>query len=116
MQRDLGLCRRIMLQIEAHPKPYDVPLDLEAPREMIAYQVEKLVEEGLVHGEDRSTPERYDWAAHRLTAAGHDLIELGRSEAAWNYALEALSNKETGMTVALMRKILDDYADFKLGS
>lgn len=116
MQRDLDLCRRIMLQIEAHHAPYHVPLHLDASPEMIAYQIEKLVEDGLVHGEDQSTPERFHWAAHRLTAAGHDFLELGRSQAAWNYALEALNNKETGVTITLMRHILDDYASFKLGS
>ncbi|MDE2989239.1 MAG: DUF2513 domain-containing protein [Chloroflexota bacterium] len=89
MKRDLDLARRILQAVEsseADPRGW-IDLDFvdEYPKNVVAYHVVLLADDGLIEAQDLMTlgDDGYVWMPKRLTAAGHDFLDAARQEDDW---------------------------------
>lgn len=115
MKRDMDLIRKILLAIEAHPKPdnWGVPIDLAIKGyspEGISYHIKLLAQAGLVEAKDASTMGKYQWRASSLTWAGHEFLEASRDDTLWEKAKKLVLEKTgtltfEGLKLALMEVI-----------
>jgi hypothetical protein len=92
MQRDMGLIRQLLFQMEAHPRGF-VPASFSIDtfsQEQISYHIWLLGQAELMrvvevtsHG--ATSPQAIPTA---LTWAGHDFIDAARSDPTWSKAME----------------------------
>jgi hypothetical protein len=111
MKRDIDLARQLLLDIEARGADCSVSVlrtdanhDVE---ERVRYHLRLLVDAGLLKEVDRTTS---GVPCLRLTDAGHELIELSRSERRWRHAKWECQQRTGGLALTVVRAILLDGA------
>jgi hypothetical protein len=111
MKRDVDLCRQLLLDIEGRGSDCSVSvLRADAEHDVehrVRYHLRLLVDAGYLKEIDR-TPGGVPCV--RLTDAGHELIELVRSESRWRDARQACHDRTGGLSLAVIRAILLDWA------
>lgn len=108
MKRDMDLCRKILLDLEATPFGpglLEVKLDDYDDVE-ISYHIKLLAEAGLVDAEDLSKPSRLRWRVRSLTWAGHDFLEASRNDTNWNTAKGIMKEKGVGLIFDVLKQLL----------
>lgn len=114
MKRDMDLCRKILLEVEANPRatgPAWLDLNIEGrePAE-IAYHVQLLDEAGLLEASDLTTTTGLDWRPVRLTYAGHEFVEAARRETRWQKAKSLVQEKTGGLSLDILKAVLAKLA------
>lgn len=111
MKRDIDLARQLLLDIEARGADCSVSVlrttadhDVE---ERVRYHLRLLVDAGFLKEVDRTSS---GVPCLRLTDAGHELIELCRSESRWRHAKYACQQATGGLAIAVVRGILLEWA------
>ncbi len=111
MKRDIDLARQLLLDIEARGADCSVsvlrtPTEHDA-EERVRYHLRLLVDAGYLKEVDRTAG---GVPCLRLTDAGHELIELARSEERWREAKRACHERTGGVAIAVIRGILIQWA------
>jgi hypothetical protein len=107
MKRDIDLARQLLLDIEARGADCSVSVlrtaaDHEA-EERVRYHLRLLIDAGYLKEIDRTTN---GVPCLRLTDAGHELIELTRSESRWRRAKRACHERTGGVSLTIIRGLL----------
>jgi hypothetical protein len=111
MKRDVDLIRQLLFDIERHGT--DCSLDVlrngaaadSEPR--IQYHVRMLVDAGLAKEIDRTSAGA---ACVRLTNAGHELLDLCRSDIRWREAKWLVQEQTGGLSLTVLRAMLTKWA------
>ena len=110
MKRDMDLCRKILLKIEAWPTTLaPKPVQVEGyTQEQVGYHAWMLAEEGLIEGADTTGMGQavHSFLPRCLTYEGHDFLEDARNDTRWKRAKDALAKLGGPMTVAAFRTVL----------
>lgn len=110
MKRDMDLCRKVLLEVEANPRatgPAWVDLDIKGwvPAEL-AYHVQLLHEAGFLEASDLTTTAGLDWRPIRLTYEGHEFVEAARKETRWRKAKSLVLEKTGGLSLDVLKAVL----------
>ncbi|MEX2167929.1 MAG: DUF2513 domain-containing protein [Pirellulales bacterium] len=111
MKRDVDLARQLLFDLEAQ----GADCSLGALRtglahdaeERVRYHVRLLIDAGLVKEIDRTTAAT---PCVRLTNAGHEFIELARSEGRWRKATWVVQQHTGGASLTVLRALLTKWA------
>jgi hypothetical protein len=111
MKRDLDLARQLLLEIEGRGADCSVSVLRTGPNheaeERIRYHLRLLIDAGLLKEVDRTAG---GVPCLRLTDAGHETIELTRSEARWRDAKFACQERTGGLSLGVIRNLLSQWA------
>lgn len=111
MKRDLDLARQLLFDIEAHGPNCALSTlragATEAADESVRYQLRLLIDAQLVKEIDRNGA---GVPCVRLTNAGHELLELARSDARWHDARRCVAEASGGESLTVIRAILTKWA------
>lgn len=111
MKRDLDLARQLLLEIENRGADCSVSVLRSGPNheaeERIRYHLRLLIDAGLLKEVDRTAG---GVPCVRLTDAGHETIELTRSESRWRDAKFACQERTGGLSLGVIRNILAHLA------
>lgn len=111
MKRDIDLARQLLLDIENRGADCSVSVLRTGPNhdaeERIRYHLRLLIDAGLLKEVDRTAG---GIPCVRLTDAGHEVIELSRSESIWREAKLACHDRTGGQSLAVVREILWQWA------
>src|SRR5687768_10619769 len=111
MKRDLDLARQLLLDIENRGADCSVSVLRTGPNheaeERVRYNLRLLIDAGLLKEIDRTAS---GVPCVRLTDAGHELIELTRSESRWRDAKSACRERTGGLSLTVIRGILLQWA------
>ncbi|RIK79538.1 MAG: hypothetical protein DCC67_10370 [Planctomycetota bacterium] len=111
MKRDLDLARQLLLDIENRGADCSVSVLRSGPNhdaeERIRYHLRLLIDAGLLKEVDRTAS---GVPCVRLTDAGHEIIELARNESRWRDAKLACQERTGGLSLAVVREILWQWA------
>jgi Hypothetical protein (DUF2513) len=111
MKRDIDLARGLLLDIENRGSDCSVSILRTGPNhdaeERVRYHLRLLVDAGLLKEVDRTAG---GVPCLRLTDAGHELIELTRSESRWREAKWACQERTGGLSLVVIRGILLQWA------
>lgn len=105
MQRDDDLLRKLMLEMEASPKPLHLfPLVLDADSEYLRkhYHLRLLADEGLLE----ETGAR--GGAFRMTMKGHDFVVVTRSDPIWEKT-KAAAAQVSGFSISFLKDVATGY-------
>jgi hypothetical protein len=111
MKRDIDLCRQLLLDIEGRGADCSVTV-LRAgaepdAAERVRHHLRVLVDAGYLKEVDRTSD---GVPCVRLTDAGHELIELVRSEPRWREAKRVCHERSGGQSLAIVRTILFEWS------
>jgi hypothetical protein len=121
MERDLNLIRDILLKVEAAQGPLKFP----DPDEM--YQVDLLIEAGMVTGKPKNTtmfltaegyppqPPIIEACIFRLTWEGHDFLDAARDPGLWQKASEKFIMPAVSFTFSIIKDWLKHEIKERLG-
>jgi hypothetical protein len=114
MKRDMDLCRRILLEVDANPGAVgQVPLQLDIegrdPQE-VSYHVLLLNDAGLIEARNMSNLTSFDWRPERLTYAGHEFIDKSRKDSVWQKAKGVVLEKTGGLSLDVLKAVLAKLA------
>jgi len=111
MKRDIDLARQLLLDIENRGADCSVsvlrPGANHDAEERVRYHLRLLIDAGLLKEIDRTAG---GVPCIRLTDAGHETIELVRSEARWRDAKWACQERTGGQSLMIIRNILVRWA------
>ncbi len=111
MKRDLDLARQLLLEIETRGADCSVSVLRTGPNheaeERVRYHLRLLVDAGLLKEVDRTAG---GVPCLRLTDAGHETIELTRSESNWREAKLVCQERTGGLSLGVIRTILAHWA------
>jgi hypothetical protein len=111
MKRDIDLARQLLLDIENRGADCSVsvlrPGANNDAEERVRYHLRLLIDAGLLKEIDRTAG---GVPCVRLTDAGHETIELARSEARWSEAKWACQERTGGLSLSVVREILWQWA------
>ncbi|BBO32177.1 DUF2513 domain-containing protein [Lacipirellula parvula] len=111
MKRDLDLARQLLLEIENRGADCSVSVLRSGPNheaeERIRYHLRLLIDAGLLKEVDRTAG---GVPCVRLTDAGHETIELTRSESRWRDAKFACQERTGGLSMGVIRDILAHWS------
>lgn len=111
MKRDIDLCRQLLLDIEHRGADCSLSVVRHGadhdgePR--VKHHLRLLVDAAYLKEVDRTTD---GVPCVRLTDAGHELIELVRSESRWHEAKRVCREHTGGTSLAVVREILFQWA------
>ena len=110
MKRDMDLCRKILLSVEAREGtvgPEEVSIEGYTEGQ-IGYHAKLLADQGLLEGWDITgvggSTHRY--APRCLTYAGHDFLEAARDDTRWKKAKAEVAAKGLPVTLEVMKRVL----------
>jgi hypothetical protein len=111
MKRDVDLARQLLLDIEGRGADCSVGVLRTGPNheaeERVGYHLRLLIDAGLLKELDRAAN---GVPCVRLTDAGHELIELTRSERRWQEAKWTCREHTGGESLIVIRNILVRWA------
>ena len=110
MKRDMDLCRKILLSVEARESTVSlVEVELEGyTAGQIGYHSKLLVDQGLLEGEDFTGAgvSTHCYGLRCLTYKGHDFLEAARDDTRWRKAKEKIAKKGWPLTLDVMKGVL----------
>lgn len=108
MRRDVDLERQLLLDVEAHGAECPVAAltgdATEPAHERVRHHVRLLIDAGLLKDVDHKS------SAVRLTSAGHELLELARSDVRWREAKYFVRETTGGLSLTVLRAVLTKWA------
>jgi hypothetical protein len=111
MKRDIDLARQLLLNIENRGADCSVSVLRTGPNheaeERVRYHLRLLIDAGLLKEIDRTSG---GVPCLRLTDAGHEMIELTRSESRWREAKWSCQERTGGLSLLVVRGILLQWA------
>lgn len=111
MKRDLDLARQLLFDIEAHGANCALSTlragATESADECVRYHLRLLIDAQFVKEIDRTTS---GVPCVRLTNAGHELLELARSDARWHDACRSVAETTGGESLTVIRALLVKWA------
>jgi hypothetical protein len=111
MKRDIDLARQLLLDIENRGADCSLSVLRTGPNhdaeERVRYHLRLLIDAGLLKEVDRTAG---GVPCLRLTDAGHEIIELTRSESRWREAKWACEERSGGLSLLVIRGILMQWA------
>jgi hypothetical protein len=111
MKRDVDLARQLLLDIENRGADCSVSVLRTGPNheaeERVRYHLRLLIDGGLLKEIDRTAG---GVPCVRLTDAGHEVIELTRSESRWREAKWACQERTGGLSLTVIRELLLRWA------
>ncbi|MEM6799157.1 MAG: DUF2513 domain-containing protein [Planctomycetota bacterium] len=116
MKRDIDLARQLLFDIESEGQDCSitrlrngvVPETVAAESsDRIRYHLRLLIDAGLVKEVDRTTA---GTPCVRLTNAGHELLELARSDSRWRDAKQYTRDSTGGLSLTVIRAVLTKWA------
>jgi hypothetical protein len=111
MKRDLDLARQLLLEIESRGADCSVSVLRTGPNheaeERVRYHLRLLIDAGLLKEVDRTAG---GVPCLRLTDAGHETIELTRSEPRWREAKRLCQERTGGLSLGVIRNLLAHWA------
>ena len=111
MKRDIDLARQLLLDIENRGADCSVsvlrPGANHEAEERVRYHLRLLIDAGLLKEIDRTAG---GVPCVRLTDAGHEMIELTRSESRWSEAKWDCQERTGGLSLIVVRGILMQWA------
>jgi hypothetical protein len=111
MKRDIDLARQLLLDIENRGADCSVSVLRTGPNheaeERVRYHLRLLIDAGLLKEIDRTNG---GVPCVRLTDAGHEMIELTRSESRWREAKWSCQERAGGLSLLVVRGILLQWA------
>lgn len=118
MQRNMDLCRDILIHVEAlsfRSLPQKVTIDNYTDEE-IQYHIKLLNQAGLIDAENisKSTQET-SWRVHSLTWNGHEFVEASRNSSRWQEAKEIIKENGVGMAFDTIKAVLIGLAKEAVG-
>ena len=114
MKRDLDLIRAILLAIEQDPGRYSDPEVQGATEDELRGHVELLVDAGLVTPRPATPANKYLFAGHRLTWAGHEFLSTAREEKRWALAKKT-GELAGGISFEVLTSVLSKLAAAAVG-
>lgn len=117
MRRDMDLVREILLQVEAWPEPNSwVELSFPGrPQDEVSYQVEIMVQAGLIKAQDLSTLSGYEWRPVSLIWAGHEFLDAARDDTVWGNAKKRLGAEFESAPFEVVRAVLVEIVKSSIG-
>ncbi len=110
MIRDLDLARRILQKMES--RSYSDSghcIEIEAcTSEAVNYHVMLLNDAGLVTAEDVSNQNVLIWLPLQVTWAGHEFLDVSRSETRWKKAKRIIKQKGGSATFEILNELLTE--------
>jgi hypothetical protein len=111
MKRDMDLCRKILLAVEAYDGPVSYLPDLfpqlsVGDQQRLFDHARLLAQGGLLEGGETT------WS---LTWQGHELLDLARSDTRWNAATSKVKSAAGTVSLALVTQLLTQLAKSALG-
>ena len=110
MKRDMDLCRKILLSVEAREDTVDpASVELEGYTEgEVGYHAKLLADQGLLEGEDITGfgTSTHCYAPRCLTYKGHDFLEAARDDTRWKKAKAEIAEKGLPATLDVMKGVL----------
>ena len=104
MKRDLELCRKILLIVEADDQS---PFAIRGfDRATLNEHVRLLAEAGLIEVTDLGDLEGDDFRCERLTWAGHDFLSSARNESVWQQVRSDLKKKAADVPFSVLSELL----------
>ncbi len=111
MKRDIDLCRQILFDLEAKGSDHATSLlrtDVSADSDQrVRYHLRLLIDAGLVKEVERTAAAM---TCVRLTNAGHEFIELSRSDSRWHDAKHVVANRTGGLSLTVIKALLTKWA------
>ncbi len=116
MKRDIDLARQLLFDIENEAEDCAisrlrnavVPESVAAESsDRVRYHLRLLIDGGLVKEVDRTSA---GVPCVRLTNAGHELLELARSDARWRDAKQYTKESTGGLSLTVIRAVLTKWA------
>lgn len=111
MKRDVDLARQLLLDIENRGADCSVSVLRSGPNheaeERVRYHLRLLIDAGLLKEIDRTAG---GVPCVRLTDAGHEIVELSRSESRWREAKQECHQRTGGVSLIVVRGILVQWA------
>jgi len=108
MKRDMDLVREILLIVESAPCTKE-SLNVTIPDvddELVGYQIQIMMEAGLVHCANWSTEAYYDFRPQYLTWEGHEFLDACRDQGRWDKAKEIVQSTGAAVTFVVLKEIL----------
>jgi hypothetical protein len=103
----MDLARMILLAIErrGEDEPAAIRFDDRCSETALSEHTRLLVEAGLIHALEARHGEGYSrWQPQSLTWAGHDFLDLIRSDAAWEH-IKQIMKRTGGFNFALLTEV-----------
>ena len=106
MERDMDLFRKILIEVESAPPTVNwFPLTISGySQEAVWYHAQLAHDKGFIHA--RFLPGTYEFAVQRLTADGHEFLDLARDDTRWNHAKEKVKSTTGSLTVEGLKTVL----------
>ena len=106
MERDMDLFRKILMEVESLPPSVNwFPLAVEGySQDAVWYHAQLAHDKGFINA--RFLPGTLEFFVQRLTADGHEFLELARDETRWNYAKEKVKSTTGTLTVEALKLVL----------
>lgn len=117
MERDMDLCREILLAIEAAPfaNMFD-SIEVEGySAEQIYYHIWLLYSARLLDAVDASSMDGPRWHARKMTMAGHEFLEMARNQGNWKKAKEFIVQKGQTLSIESLKLVLPLILKHALG-
>jgi hypothetical protein len=119
MERDMGLIRAILLELERHEHGF-APSKLEIPNrsaEEVGFHVHLLGQAKLLDTIDITAHGDESPNAHALgiTWDGYDFLEAARNETIWKKATDTLKHTGVGVTLEILKALLIDFSKKAVG-
>jgi hypothetical protein len=111
MERDMDLCRTILLELEKVPYTGSYIRNLPVgnhPPEDVSYHIKLLMDAGLIEGtEHRDISLHYvNWLPVRITYAGHEFLETARKNTTWESCKRTMVEKTGGVSLDVLKELL----------
>ena len=111
MKRDIDLARQLLFDIEARGADCSVSVlrttTDQAAEERVRYHLRLLVDAGYLKEIDRTAG---GVPCLRLTDAGHELVELVRSDVHWRHAKWICHERTGGLSLTVIRTLVTQWA------
>lgn len=115
MQRDLDLVRQILLAVEAKPTANASALDMPGySDEQVTYHIRIMLQAGLLEVLNQTTDQAERYAPTSLTWAGHEFLDLARSDTLWEKAKTMLLRIAGALSLAGITQTLKTLIDAQL--
>lgn len=111
MQRDMDLCRAILLEIAGHPSPLTsnafLKIEIDGySQEQIWYHIKLLSQAGLMEAIDYTTQRQAEWLARDLTWQGHEFLDAYRDNTRWQTSKQILQKAVGSLTLEGLKQLI----------
>ena len=102
----MDLFRKILMEVEAAPPTvhwFSFTIPGYTP-DAVWYHAQLVHDKGFIHA--RFLPGTYEFAVQRLTADGHEFLDMARDDTRWNHAKDKVKSTTGSLTVEGLKTVL----------